>query len=236
MKKGFVFAGYFSLICSIILFIFNGYDFGILAFLGLSVVLIFSLRLSRNVFRILFGGLALAAGFMCFLFFFGLNDTVTYDEDVIIVLGAGIRGETPTKALVYRLNKALEYHERNPKALIVVSGGQGPREDISEALAMERYLVERGVTSSNIIKEDKSTSTQENFLFSKRILDNHFDREYTTSYVTNDFHIFRASIYAKIAGLSPNRLHASTPWYLVPPSYFRECAAVIKLLIVLAKG
>ncbi len=44
-----------------------------------------------------------------------------------------------------RLEAAIAYYERNPKVLLVVSGGQGPQEDISEALAMERYLIERGI-------------------------------------------------------------------------------------------
>ena len=68
--------------------------------------------------------------------------------------------------LARRLDAALAYLEENPKAYVVVSGGQGAGEDISEAEAMRRYLAARGIEESRILMEDKSMSTLENFLFS----------------------------------------------------------------------
>ena len=102
---------------------------------------------------------------------FGFTDTVTYKEDAVIVLGAGLRGENLSLILRNRLDAAVEYYNENPEAVIVVSGGQGPDEDIPEAEAMERYLYEQGVPLNKIIKEDKSTSTEENFKFSKELLE-----------------------------------------------------------------
>lgn len=162
---------------------------------------------------------------------YGTNDNVTYDENAVIVLGAGIKGEYVSQLLAFRLLKAVEYIESNPEAVIVVSGGQGPDESISEALAMERYLIRRGVPAERIIKEEESTSTYENLLFSKEILDNRFKGSYKTVVITNDFHIFRAVGIAGKLGLNTTHFHAKTYWSGIPVNYTRECLALVKFWI-----
>lgn len=178
-------------------------------------------------------GIVSVVAFSSFLFIYGNSDNVKYNENAIIVLGSGIRGEKPTKNLVGRLERAVEFWQKNPDAVIVVSGGQGPQEDITEGLAMERYLISRGVPADKIIKEEKATSTYENFVFSKQLLDEYFDGDYSVAFVTNDYHVFRAKAIAKIAGLDNTvHLHSSTPLYLVLPSCLRECLAVMKLWVL----
>ncbi len=165
-----------------------------------------------------------------FLLSFGLFDTVGYDEDAVIVLGAGIRGEMITGALKGRLDAAVKYHSNNPQALIVVSGGQGPGESISEALAMQRYLIRCGVSEDKIIMEDRSTSTFENFTFSKKILDDHFGKvEYKLAYITNEYHVFRAGSIARQIGFENlTHCHSNTVWYLIGSGVLRENLAVLK--------
>ena len=163
--------------------------------------------------------------FILFIAVFGKIDTATYKEDAVIVLGAGINGETITLPLYYRLEKSIEYFEKNPNAIIVVSGGQGPGESITEALAMERYLLSKGIPQNKILKEESSTSTYENFLFSKKILDDYFKKEYKTIFITNDFHIFRANNISKATGINSNHMHAKVQWYIVPITYIREFLA-----------
>ena len=173
-------------------------------------------------------GMALVLVCASTLLIYGRSDSATHNEDAIIVLGAGIHGERVSLTLRDRLNAAIACYEQNPDAVIVVSGGQGPQEDISEALAMERYLIERGVPADHILKEARSTSTAENFAFSKVVLDERFGDGYSAVYVTNDFHIFRAGQIARDAGLSNmNHAHSDTVWYLVVPSCLRECVAVL---------
>lgn len=178
-------------------------------------------------------GLCCGVIMITFLAVYGNVDTADYTEDAVIVLGAGIKGENPSLPLVRRLDKAAEYYEKNPDAVIVVSGGQGFQEDITEALAMERYLIRKGVPAESIIKEEYATSTFENFKLSKEILDKHFAGEYKTVFITNDFHVYRASRLAKLAGVN-NVSHISgiTEWYTLPVNYFRECFAVLKLWIL----
>lgn len=163
---------------------------------------------------------------------YGKNDSVSYKEDAVIVLGGGIHGETPSLTLQKRLDAAVEYYEKNPNAIIVVSGGQGPQEDITEALAMERYLIGKGIPADKIIKEERSTSTRENFEYSKEILDGYFDGEYSVAFVTSDFHIFRAARYAKMAGYEEvGHCHSDIKWHQILPSCLRECLAIVKLLV-----
>lgn len=161
------------------------------------------------------------------LYTYGSHDNVRYDEDAVIVLGSGIQGESVPPSLKNRLNKAVEYSKKNPEAVIVVSGGQGKDEIIPEALAMERYLIQNGVDKDKIIKEDKSFSTYENFLFSEKKLKEHFPNGFTAAFATSDYHIFRASLVAKSMGFEVRHLGAKILWYTAPLNYLREIPANI---------
>lgn len=162
----------------------------------------------------------------------GRVDTVSYDEDAVVVLGTAIKGEAVTPPLRERLETAVEYHEANPDAVVVVSGGQGPGESVTEALAMRRFLVSEGIPESAILTEGESTSTHENFVLTKGLLDARLGERYTTVFVTNDYHVLRASELSRIAGLDSASMHAATPWYTVPVDYVRESLAVVKLLLL----
>ncbi len=173
---------------------------------------------------VFYAGAALALALVAAVFIYGKTDTVTFDEDAVIVLGAAVRGGEPGPALSLRLDAALEYHRRAPDAFIVVSGGQGEDESVSEADAMARYLTERGVPADRIIKESSSTSTRENFLFSSRLL----GKDSTVAYITSDYHVLRAGILASRAGVEgAAHLHSPTPPHLMLPNGLREVAAII---------
>ncbi len=187
------------------------------------------LKWLKNLFLI---GNAIMLSAILFLGIFGKIDTVTYKEDAVIVLGAGLNGEAITLPLYYRLEKSVEYFNKNPNAIIVVSGGQGRNETITEALAMERYLLSRGIPENKIIKEDSATSTYENFLLSKKLLDDYFKSEYKTIFITNDFHIYRAKEISKVVGFNSNYMHAKIQWYLAPVTYIRELLANIKFILL----
>ena len=177
--------------------------------------------------------LLLACLTLClFLIIYGRRDTVSYDETALIVLGCGIRGEKLSPALRMRLDRALRYHRKNESAYVVVSGGQGPQEAITEALGMERYLTAHGVPAERIIREERSTSTEENFAFSKKLLDERLGTGYRIAFVTNDYHVYRASRLAALAGLNGDRhLHTSTPIVSALPNSLREGIATVKLWV-----
>lgn len=129
------------------------------------------------------------------------HDTPTTPPETILVLGARVIGTTPQAArpstvLKERLDAALPYIKRHKTIPVVVSGGQGSDEILSEAAVMKRYLLTHGVPEKQIIVEDRSTRTQENIRNAQRItpLKN-------VLIVTSDFHMYRAKLLAKRAGI-----------------------------------
>ena len=148
--------------------------------------------------------------------------------EYVIVLGAGIKEDgTPTLTLLNRLEKCVIYAGENPEAFIVVSGGQRRNEPEPEGQAMAKYLVARGVSSERIIIEDKSTSTMENFNFSKKLINDVKE----VDFITNDFHIFRATILAGRNGLKAYGYGTPTPGIVLINCYLREFFALFKSLI-----
>lgn len=149
--------------------------------------------------------------------------------DYVIVLGARLYGDKPSPALLERLKVAKGYLSENKDVKVIVSGGQGIDEDISEAQAMKKYLVDNGIDKDRIIIEDKSTSTFENLQFSLEKIKGIDDKENANVLIaTNKYHIFRAKFLAKRLGMIPYGLPAKTPISIVVPQYIREYFAVIK--------
>lgn len=159
------------------------------------------------------------------------SENKSYDKksDAVIILGAGLWGDAVSLNLQYRLDAAIEYLNKYPDTLVVVSGGQGPDEWISEAEAMKRYLIKKGINESNIIKEDKSTNTAQNFKFSKEILDEIFSEDYTITYATSNFHVFRSGQIAKRNGLNAYGIAAKDVWYLSVANHLREFVSVMNM-------
>ena len=177
--------------------------------------------------------IAIAVVFSSFLIIYGKTDIATYQEDAIIVLGAAVHGKTPSLTLRHRLDKAVNYHQKNPQALIIVSGGQGAQEEISEAEAMEIYLIKNGVNPDKIIREDRATSTYENFLYSKDILETKLGSDYSYSFITNEYHVFRArSCAGRAISAKPTHLHSNTKLSYLLPGVLRECLAVVKYIVL----
>jgi len=177
--------------------------------------------------------LCIEISLISFIAIYGFFDNMDYNEDAVVVLGAGIRGDKVTLPLKMRLDKAIEYHYKNPDALIVVTGGQGPQETVTEAYAMEKYLLQNGVDKSKILKEEKATSTFENMKYSKEILDNYFTNDYSVVVITNNFHVFRGTTIAKNIGFKDvTHMHAGLQWYNLMPCFLRESLAVIKMIIL----
>lgn len=183
--------------------------------------------------RIYSGGLAAVLAVLCTfetaIVFRGEADNSAIPVDAVIVLGAGVNGETPSAALWSRIRAAEAYLEGHPEIPVVLSGGQGPGEAISEAEAMRRSLP--GVENGRLLLEDRSTNTAENFAFSKELLEERgLDTETAViAVVTNDFHCFRAHMIAQKQGLRTIDVPAELPWWWLTANYYlREAFAVVK--------
>ncbi|MGL5675716.1 MAG: YdcF family protein [Cellulosilyticaceae bacterium] len=164
------------------------------------------------------------------IIFSGMSLAPTPDADYVIVLGARVRGETPSLALKYRLDKAYDYLEKYPDAKAVLTGGQGAGESITEAEAMKRYLVERGVKEEHLLMEDKATDTDENLAYSFTMIDAEMaDAEVLV--VTSSFHVLRSRMIARDLGRVVGGMGARTLPFLIPNYYLREFFAVLEEMI-----
>lgn len=128
----------------------------------------------------------------------GMVSVVPKNLKYIIILGAQIRGERITEALKRRLDRGVRYLEENSDTIVIVSGGKGKGEDMTEAEAMALYLQECGIASDRIYQETKSTSTYENLRKSLAYIDD--ERRDKIGIVTNNFHIYRSMKLAKMIG------------------------------------
>lgn len=150
--------------------------------------------------------------------------------DYVIVLGAQWKPEGPSEVLRRRLDKALQYLNDNPDTYVIVSGGQGSNEPVSEAAGMRQYLVDAGIDEERILMEDASANTYENLVFSGRLLDPENDR---IVIITNNFHMFRALGIAKKQGYkNVEGLAASSLTGMAPHNLLREFFGVVKDFIV----
>lgn len=183
----------------------------------------------RVLLGILLAGAALLAILIGVIISGQVKNTADGTEETLVVLGCAVHGDSPSLVLVYRLRAALAYHEKNPDAQIVVCGGQGPQESVSEASAMKKWLVAHGVPEQQILMEDKSTSTEENFRFAAEILRAEGkDPARPVAFVTNGFHCYRAGKYAAREGFVQARaVPAGLPLTQIPASYLREAFAVL---------
>lgn len=191
-------------------------------------------RSGRVCRRIFFAGLTL--GTVCLvsieaaLIFRGEADNSALPADAVVVLGAGVNGEEPSAALWSRIRAAEAYLEKHPGIPVVLSGGRGAGEDISEAEAMRRALEAENETL-RLLLEERSTNTAQNFAFSKELLEeNGLDTGTAViAVVTNDFHCFRARMIAQKQGLRTIDVPAELPWWWLTANYYlREAFAVVK--------
>lgn len=153
--------------------------------------------------RLAFGGLVLA-GVLLFLVMEGLIASQMFARgeqgmDYLLVLGAQVRGDKVSRALEDRLKTAKQYLEENPDTRAILSGGQGPGENLTEAQAMYDWLTKRGIDGDRLICEDRSTSTWENMVYSKAMVPEDA-ADITIGMVTNNFHVYRSVMLARCSG------------------------------------
>ena len=148
------------------------------------------------------------------------------NADAIIVLGAAVHGDKVTWVLENRLNTAIEYLNAHPNAVCVVSGGQGAGETVTEASAMKKYMLERGMDETRVYTEEKATNTNENFQYAKVIIDGLLGRDAKIAFVTTNFHVYRAGRVAAAQGVNAVGIPADDVWYLRLNNFLRECVGI----------
>ncbi len=176
----------------------------------------------------------LITGYLAFTLLFAFESVLLVDaikatpptDATLIILGCSVNGETPSQMLRLRIDAAEKFMKENPSSTAVLSGGQGPGEDITEALCMYRELTERGISADRLYMEDRSTSTRENVAFSKEIILRE-NLNTKVAVVSNNFHLYRASLSVKDAGLEFYSVSAFTPYPLLATYVMREYMGIL---------
>ncbi len=169
--------------------------------------------------------IVLVTGFFVVRASFGQADQV---QEYVIVLGAGVHGTTPSLSLRNRLDGAYDFLTKNPSVICIVSGGQGPNEDISEAQCMFNDLTAKGIDPNRVWQEDKSTSTEENLKFSLDLIEKRTGTRPTKiNVLSSEYHLFRAGNFAKAQGVTAYGVPAETTKFSLRINHFmREIAGV----------
>ena len=155
------------------------------------------------------------------------------ERPYLIVLGAAVYGEQPSLTLVRRLEGALDYLERYPESCVIVSGGMGPGESITEAQAMHDWLRARGVAEDRILLEDRATSTRENLSFSFDLIRERGDEpDGHVAIVSSAYHLYRAKSMARLQGVQAAGVAAPWGYPMVMLNYFiREAFGITHLWV-----
>jgi len=144
----------------------------------------------------------------------------------VIVLGCKVEGDTPSLMLQNRIDAAYQYLNDHPEAVCIASGGQGPDENLTEALAIYDVLVQKGIDGSRILLEEDSHSTHDNIQFSAALIEKH-NLPTTVVVVSDNFHQYRAALFAKRNGLEPYAYGCASPWDFRAGYWFREAVAIV---------
>lgn len=196
-------------------------------------------------------GVVLLALF-CALVFMGAASPDKENLDYVIVLGARGKEHAQTHSLKKRLDKAMEYVQENPYTILVLSGGKGPGETVSEAQMMYQYLVYNGVDPEKLLIEDRSLSTVENIAYSRIVIEQYRmehkkkdmtpprntgsvpyavapDKPLEIGVLTSNYHIYRARLTARKWGFSNvYGISAESDPVLFIHLCVRECASIVK--------
>ncbi len=184
----------------------------------------------------------LLAGILCFsallgVVLTGIRTEMKGDPEVMIILGCQVKPWGPSVLLQDRLDTALDYLEDHPDMLVIVSGGQGPDEHISEAACMADYLIGAGYDPDLIALEDRSHSTWENLVNSAALLaELGEDAGQDILIVSNGFHLARVRmLWSRAAGGAGRLSTLAAPASHTPSRlnmYIREPLAVVKSFLL----
>ncbi len=155
-------------------------------------------------------GAILLISLMTAIFACAKREYPAQSADCIIVLGARVwmDGEL-SLTLRARVDAALAAYQSGTANAIIVCGGQGGDEPISEARAMMNYLTAHGVEEENIFSDETSVNTKQNLQNAQAIMREH--NMTTAAIVTSDYHLTRAMWLAKDLGIDACGIKADTP-------------------------
>ena len=213
-------------------FVLRGYAWWGYTFIFVAALLLLHHFLPAGLWRVVVILVCIGLCYFGFVEYFVIKNARTDPEPErkdLVVLGAAVYGDQPSLTLIRRLEGALEYLNRYPDSVAIVSGGMGPGETITEAKAMHDWLIGAGVDPARIIQEPKATSTEENLINSFAIIRERGDEPAgNVAIVSSAYHLYRAKCMAAKLGV-PDAAGVAAPWgyFFVMLNYFiREAFGV----------
>lgn len=127
--------------------------------------------------------------------------------DAIVVLGAAQYDGRPSPVLRSRLDHAIALYRDGRARTIIMTGGVGPGDTVSEAVVGRRYAVRQGVPAEAILTERRGLSTLESMEAVAALMR---AREMKSAVLVSDpFHMLRLKLLAVRVGIhgytSPTR-------------------------------
>ena len=237
--------GILALLAAFFKFVLPGYSFtalvlvlliGIIAFYSLTGIFIQynPVKRLRRLFTLLLAVGLLVVGVTEYFIIRASRGDPDAQVEYMVVLGAKVREDGPSASLWDRIYAAADYMQAHPEVICVVSGGQGPDEHQTEASAMFDELVKLGIDPSRIWQEDRATSTWENLNFSLNLIEEKTGaRPEKIGVVSSEYHLFRASLFAKANDVDFVGIPAATSRLSQKINHFmREVAGVWHYLIL----
>lgn len=157
--------------------------------------------------------------------------------DYLMILGYRILNNTIDATLRSRIDAAADYLLKNPKVVAVPCGGITQKDQKRpEAHVIADELIKKGVEKERIILEDKSKTTEENFINAKAIIDGiSAGNTVKTAFISSELHLYRAGRLAKEIGFKVTSLPAKSPEAKVK-NYLREALILMYMDIVKLGG
>ncbi|MEK6768262.1 MAG: YdcF family protein [Gemmatimonadota bacterium] len=138
--------------------------------------------------------------------------------DAIVVLGAAQYNGRPSPVLKARLDHAVELYRRGLAPFIIVTGGIGAGDTLSEAAVAERYLWGLGIPEPAILKDATGHSSLASLRAAARKVRARSGRR--AILVSDGFHMLRLTIIGKRLQLEP--LASPAPQSPISASFRRE--------------
>lgn len=154
----------------------------------------------------------------------GAKGNTEKTPDYLMILGYRVKDNTIDPTLRSRIDAAAEYLKSNPEVVAVPCGGftqKGQEKSEAEIIAAE--LIKSGIDETRIILEDKSETTEENFINAKVIIDEKAKADTKkTAFLSSELHLYRAGLLARKIGFEVTTLPAKSPSNVKIQNYLRE--------------
>lgn len=157
---------------------------------------------------LLFAMLMLWLGSVALILAVGARPNVR-KADAILVLGAAQYNGRPSPVLKARLDYGIALYKRKLAPTLVVTGGVGVGDTLSEAEVARRYAIRHGVPATAIMIERRGMTSAESMSSAAMLMRDSGLR--TALIVSDSYHMLRAELLARRAGIRPYRAPAATP-------------------------